>query len=293
MTNEDDGSYDGRDPTEGAAAASKAEPKATVPSKPATEADLANVEEKMNGFERSTLRWTRASFFIVLATAVFIGLQWLEMRSGGADTHTLAEAAKKQAEKAETISNSVAQAVVELKASATAAQGSVNAIKAQMRTQQRAWLQINSTAPNIPDDGPIRIAIQVENIGNTPATGIRGDVVVTVHKRDEMPRFIYKGQPRYRITQGLLFPHKNIDVTYEALRKGAKKPDVILFDSTLKQETKAGTSYIVAHGYIRYVDAFKQHHWLKFCDVMRVNPDILDNPKAYKECVAYNSVDSN
>jgi hypothetical protein len=65
--------------------------------KPATEADLAKVEKQMSGFERATLRWARASFFIVFATAVFIGLQWREMYIGGQDTHNLAVAAANQA----------------------------------------------------------------------------------------------------------------------------------------------------------------------------------------------------
>lgn len=51
----------------------------------------------MSSFERSTLLWTGANFFVILLTGFFICLQWLEMRSGGKDTHDLAVAAKDQA----------------------------------------------------------------------------------------------------------------------------------------------------------------------------------------------------
>jgi len=99
MTNEDDGSHSRGEPQISTSAVSEAKPPDAVPSKPATEADLQEVERKMSGFERSTLRWTRSSFFIVLATAIFIALQWIEMRSGGSDTHDLAVAAGKQADR--------------------------------------------------------------------------------------------------------------------------------------------------------------------------------------------------
>lgn len=118
MTNEDDGSSNGRDGAIGVPSLSEPEPKNSIPSKPATEADLAQIKteikKEMSGFERATLRWTRASFIVVFATGLFIGLQWYEMRAGGEDTHTLAEAAKKQAEKSETISDSIGKAVVAL-----------------------------------------------------------------------------------------------------------------------------------------------------------------------------------
>jgi hypothetical protein len=73
------------------------------PQQPATEQQLENVEREMNAFERSTLRWTKATFFILGLTGLFISLQWREMNSGGLDTKALAEATGKQAAAAETL----------------------------------------------------------------------------------------------------------------------------------------------------------------------------------------------
>jgi hypothetical protein len=50
----------------------------------------------MNEFERSTIKWARAAVIMSFLAALFVCLQWNEMRKGGADTHDLADAAKKQ-----------------------------------------------------------------------------------------------------------------------------------------------------------------------------------------------------
>jgi hypothetical protein len=68
--------------------------------KPATEQQLNEVKRDMSAFERSTIRWTRTTAGIGFVTAIFICLQWCEMRSGGTDTHDLAVAAGKQADAA-------------------------------------------------------------------------------------------------------------------------------------------------------------------------------------------------
>src|SRR5437879_6079754 len=86
---------------------------------------------------------TSTDWLIVLLTAVIAGtsyLQWNEIRSGGQDTHDLAVAAKRQADKAETISNSLTNAVDKLGQQAKAAQDSATAIQKQTTQDQRASL---------------------------------------------------------------------------------------------------------------------------------------------------------
>lgn len=60
-----------------------------------------NIEERMSRFEKSTLRLTRAAVAISAAAAIFVCLQWWEMHTGAIDTHTLALAAKQQADTGE------------------------------------------------------------------------------------------------------------------------------------------------------------------------------------------------
>jgi cell division protein FtsL len=71
------------------------------------EADFAEKKKKneFSGFERSTLRWTIVIVAVNALTCLFIALQWYEIKSGSADTHTLAEQAKKQATAAEMSAN--------------------------------------------------------------------------------------------------------------------------------------------------------------------------------------------
>lgn len=70
-----------------------------VPAKPATEQQLDAVEKQMTGFERATLRWAKAAVIMSGLAAAFVCLQWWEMHTGGKDTHDLAVAAGKQADR--------------------------------------------------------------------------------------------------------------------------------------------------------------------------------------------------
>jgi len=75
------------------------EPTSALPTQQATEKPFAKDQGEMNAFERSTLLWDKATFGILLVTCFFISLQWCEMRSGSQDTHDLAVAAGKEADR--------------------------------------------------------------------------------------------------------------------------------------------------------------------------------------------------
>ena len=86
------------------------------------------MREAMNEFERATLRWAKLAVFMAALAALFICFQWYEMHSGAADTHTLAEAAKKEAEKAEMISASVAKAADQMERGANQSEASAQQV---------------------------------------------------------------------------------------------------------------------------------------------------------------------
>ncbi|HEV3308055.1 MAG TPA: hypothetical protein VGZ91_16565 [Candidatus Sulfotelmatobacter sp.] len=128
---------------------------------------------------------TSTDWLIVILTAVIAAtsyLQWREINSGSSDTHALAEASKRQAEKAETISASIGQAVTNLKTSADeagrqakAAQQSVAAIQRQTFQTERPWISIE-VAPAIDDfsfddkQGAILdVAVTLRNTGHSVA----------------------------------------------------------------------------------------------------------------------------
>ncbi len=196
MTNEDNSSQNISDAPIGTPPVNKSEPKDPVPSKPATEADLAEVKaeikEEMSGFERSTLRWTRASFAVVLATAIFICLQWLEIHSGGKDTHDLAVAADTQAKKMGSMSDAADKirqaadgmvtqeqriadnAKQSLEASNRQNANALDATIKQFRDEQRAWVGLNGMrVVDFEAKKPITIDIGIMNAGKTPARSVK------------------------------------------------------------------------------------------------------------------------
>src|SRR5216683_2612083 len=111
-----------------------ANPSPTPPtSQPSTNQDLAktetDIETRMSGFERATLRWTRAMFFVTTATALFIAFQWKEMHDAGTQTDRIIAADERIATAME---SSVRKSEEILTASIETS-----------RNDQRAWVGIN------------------------------------------------------------------------------------------------------------------------------------------------------
>jgi hypothetical protein len=139
--------------------------------------DLAETEKKMSGFEKSTLRWTRASFIVILFTGLFIALQWLEMRSGGKDTHDLAVAAGKQADATRDLATAAGKqsdatkALAELTAKQFAA-------SQQLVESQRASIEVGFASVNNPitfHEGNLSIVFSValRNVGRLTANKVK------------------------------------------------------------------------------------------------------------------------
>jgi hypothetical protein len=192
MTNQNDGASTGGEPVTGAPPIIKTEPENPVPSKPATEADLEQVKNQMSGFERSTLGWTRASFIVILATGIFIALQWREMHAGGQDTHDLAVAAGKQADAAGKQLDEMKKQVTDTHDLAVAAQDQAKAAKKTADTahdtltrSNRPWVGVESVRITQPIrfikagdeknpayfvDGSLEIVIK--NFGSSPALSV-------------------------------------------------------------------------------------------------------------------------
>lgn len=198
MNEENQTSKESAEPSEVSPPAQLSEPLSTLPApEPATEKQLDKVEREMNAFERSTLKWTRATFFILFVTCLFIGFQWYEMRSGSADTHSLAEQAKRQAEKmsnmsdaAEKIRQAAENMVIQdqriadnarnaIEASNRQSRDALNASIANAQLDQRAWVGVPefvTTGGSQSSDGKIfsfnELLIVIRNSGKTPALNL-------------------------------------------------------------------------------------------------------------------------
>jgi hypothetical protein len=164
-----------------------AEPVNAAPTKPTTEDHLTKVEDEMNAFERSTLGWTKATVGILFVTCLFICGQWCEMRSGSGDTHELAVAASKQADRmkdfadrmqdqADRTKTIAEQAVVQAAAATTASNTAVSALKQSAKSflsEQRPYIWIDHIQMRTAVVGqPLRYDVYFANSGKTPASSI-------------------------------------------------------------------------------------------------------------------------
>ena len=170
-------------------------------SQPATQQQLAEVKQELSAFEKATLRWTRTTAGIGLVTAAFICLQWCEMRSGSGDTHSLAVAAGKQADRMQDFVNRMQsqvdrtkdladrmkdqadrtrtiaeQAVIQARAANTSADAAINTAQIgqqQLDASQRPWItevaQIGTPIEFNVNGVSITFLFTLDNIGHSPA----------------------------------------------------------------------------------------------------------------------------
>jgi len=241
-------------PTTNSTPARETPPIDTTPaSQPATAQQLANVEERMSSFERSTLRLGRYGLAVTVLTGIFIALQWYEMHSGASDTRTLAESAKKQAENTGT-----QLGIAERQVKAT--QDQVDAIKRQMRQDQRAWISAASETfgiQGIPVVGqPFVIRTIFKNIGKSAALHLRTCTGADFLPKEQISDFKCPGGIKHFVNSGTMFPGSanfvDLPIT-PAIQSGDR--DKILSNNW----------NMWVYGRVEYTDVFGVPHWSNFC----------------------------
>jgi hypothetical protein len=246
---------------------------------------------EMTGFERSTLRWARVAVVMSALAAVFVCLQWIAMRDQldemkGSSNQTerlailnagqltqnirLAEAAKKQADKAETISEnikktaeqmqrSVAQAELSARQSGMQAQRALDASISAFRIDQRPWALPQaftlSAEPEVAKQFTVQIA--VANSGKTPAMDViphsQSGLIYSCSMMPPMPEL---ADPKDVKSIGILPPGQSgITYTTDPFSQ-ITQPEVTSYTN--------GMTRVVVQGLIRYTDEFHTKHWTKF-----------------------------
>ncbi|HEY4900037.1 MAG TPA: hypothetical protein VIH91_04375 [Terriglobales bacterium] len=195
------------------------------PTQPATGQQLhqteQTIEERLSAFERSMLRLTRAAVVISLVTGLVFAGQLYEMWQAGQQTDKLLSAAKALADAAsdtadaardqvdaannfadtaEDINKGIANAAIQLQASAENSKRWTNTVQGSMRLDQRAWISATVVGQTIQTSAPISATLRVQNIGRTPATKISGLIKLEPIDNGKVPEFVYKqkiveGQP--------------------------------------------------------------------------------------------------
>ncbi len=251
-------------------------PASTQPAQPDTSAEFNEIEREMNSFERSTLKWTRATFAVLSVTCLFIAFQWHEMKSGSADTHALAVAAGTQAGKMQSMSDAAdkigkaaenmvtqdqriadnAQKALEFsnKQTTAALAASINAA----RLDERAWVAEITLTLSEPTVGkPIEATIAWKNSGKTFAKHVMPNcsLAFSQERLTEVSLNLLKATLEHPASVGVLAP----DSEYKTVLKGLAPIDEV------DKSRITGTWYTYLWGEITYFDIFKQAHTTKFC----------------------------
>lgn len=226
-------------------------------------------------------RWRLVSLpnkLIVLATIViaiangtytFVALRTLgEIRSGSKDTHDLAISAGKQADKAETISASIGQAVRAMVTGNKQAKDSMDKANAQNNAaldatiasshlDQRAWVYVsNPSLIQRPGQWPV-ITLDIINSGKTPASNVSYLQSSDIQPAGKYPIFQYKGES---LPVGSLPPGGKFTTSYFDT---AERLTALAFS----QRRVRRESFFI-YGELSYTDAFGISRRTRYCYAM-------------------------
>jgi len=245
--------------------------------------------------ERWTFAFTGVIAFATFCYAVFSGWQLYEIHSGSEDTHMLAEAAKRQTEKTETISASIQEAVSELGTANSRTKAMLDVTIKQFHLEQRAWVSVVRDNFKWNVGSEMIFPCHFINTGKTPAKHFEAWVAATVMKSNEKPEFIYKrgtGHPLVRAKAPFLWPSEQVPFPLPVFKKPTRVAEKLILTRPLLEGMDAGTSYVLMYGKITYVDVFGIDHWMTFCDIYPTANRLLPSLSgAYARCIAYNETD--
>jgi hypothetical protein len=148
------------------------------PQQQSTKAQPSEVKREMNEFERSTIKWARVAVLMSGLAALFVCLQWYEMHTGGVDTHDLAVASGKQADRMKDFASA-------MKDQSDRTTELVAEMKEQSDATNRLAVQTQRSAD---------IARDTYNAANRPYLGVN-EVLVTHAERGPDSSTVFRGTP--------------------------------------------------------------------------------------------------
>ncbi len=246
------------------------------PQEPCTDEPCNKVQPKMNEFEKSTIKWARFAVFIYGLSAIFICLQWYEMHAGSNDTHILAGAAKREADKAEAISGDVQRAANQIQRVAEGAERSLKASIIASRLEERAWVEIAPMKATKIAGTPFKTFgydLIPKNVGKTAARGIvvrvAPQLIVSIQDT-ESASSIHVWQDKYltgRIKIKLRGRLEALPKTKRAEQKVLGPGEAFSIPIHLSGSEPSDDSKMVSEliGRVDYMDEFDVRHWMRFC----------------------------
>jgi len=233
--------------------------------------DTARKRKPMTIFEVWVVILTAVAILVAGATGVVLWLTLIEIRNGGTDTHTLAEAAKKQADKAETISSSTQQAAAAMDTSNSQAKdalgktlrqskAALDSTIAASRLDQRAWIGSGDLALDSPEVGSVAHAhVTWLNTGKTFAKGVIANTHLTFRQEIVASEFELA-----KLVDSADSPAQSIGILFPGIRSAS------VVDAHIPVVEIDGTRimsdwYTYLWGEVTYFDVFAKPHQTRFC----------------------------
>lgn len=153
---------------------------------------------------------------------------------------------------------------------------------------------------------PIKIPVQIRNIGKTPARQVVTRLYVEVVNWYSVPHLIRPGEwgmakkeadsmSLNRMTTGVVFSTESpimLEVNRETIdEKGKGHEDPLKVGEF--ESLRGGKAYVAVYGYALYKDTFGIDHWTTFCDWHDFYPGKEYRYYAARDCAEYNNVDDN
>jgi len=159
----------------------------------------------------------------------------------------------------------------------------------QLEMDQRSWLVFDTNYADKMELGGnganIVAPFRLVNIGKTPARKIEGFVMVEEVNKGQHPTFVKIANRLTPISIGILYPGSEYaHTTY--VGEFADDHKAVSVDKTKQREFESGDVVFNVWGRLKYVDIFRDEHWVQFCHA------ITDEPWGKtKECADYNLID--
>lgn len=215
------------------------------PQQPTPEEKLDEVEREMSSFERSTLRWTKATFLILAVTCIFIGFQGYEMLSDSRDTHDLAVAAKTQADRMKDFAG-------RMKDQADQTREIAGISKDELVDVRRAFISVTSLDPKVIPNGAYTWTLTVENSGSTNAQHLE------MRRNCGTPRSLGINWLDFLDFSKHLLPPQSLEI-------GPHSKQTLGFCAAVPSLVDGPDRPWIMFGEFTYADIFGENHLTEFC----------------------------
>jgi hypothetical protein len=245
--------------------------------------DVKILQNRLKSAEKWMIVFTGIIAFLALFQVVAGLLQWgamkdqlAEMRTGSGDTRILADAAKRQADKAEAISGNVQRSADQMERIAENTEKALKTSVVASRLEERAWVEIapmKATKILGTPFNAFRYALVPKNVGKSAARGIVVHVApqLTVSAQDtERASAIHVWQDMYltgRIKIKIRGKLEALPNSQRAEQKVLGPGEAFSIPIQISGSEPSVDSKMVSEliGRVDYRDEFNVRHWMRFC----------------------------